>query len=233
MARIRTIKPDFWTDERLVECSPSARLLFLGMLNFADDYGNLRRSSKKLHLQILPNDDVDCEALLQELMEQEVVVEYDVCGETYLHIKGFLQHQKIDKPSKSQIPAPEISESAREHSESPREELLRKGKGREKEDKKEAEVELPSWMPLPVWEEFLSMRHKIKKPPTAYAKKKLIEKLDNLRLAGDAPQDVLENSIINNWQDVYAIKRGFAKVGFEKPKKKNDPTSHASEAITL
>jgi hypothetical protein len=44
MARIRTIKPEFWTDEKVVECSFEARLMFIGMFNFADDKGNLVRS---------------------------------------------------------------------------------------------------------------------------------------------------------------------------------------------
>jgi hypothetical protein len=32
MARIRTIKPEFWTDEKIVELSPFSRLLFIGLL---------------------------------------------------------------------------------------------------------------------------------------------------------------------------------------------------------
>jgi hypothetical protein len=45
MARIRTIKPEFWTDEKIVECSFEARLMFIGMFNFADDKGNLVREA--------------------------------------------------------------------------------------------------------------------------------------------------------------------------------------------
>lgn len=104
MARIRTIKPDFWTDEKLVECSASARLLFIGMWNFADDNGNLQRSSKKLKMQILPSDDVNCEKLVLELLAQGILVEYHANDEMYLHIKGFHKHQKIDHPSKTTIP---------------------------------------------------------------------------------------------------------------------------------
>ena len=40
MARIRSIKPEFWTAEQVMECSPMARLLFIGMWNFCDDGGN-------------------------------------------------------------------------------------------------------------------------------------------------------------------------------------------------
>nr|MBF6067360.1 primosomal protein [Klebsiella pneumoniae] len=37
MARIRTIKPEFWTDEDMAEVSEPACLLAIGLLNYADD----------------------------------------------------------------------------------------------------------------------------------------------------------------------------------------------------
>ncbi|STT55946.1 primosomal protein I [Klebsiella pneumoniae] len=39
MARIRTIKPEFWTDEDMAEVSEPACLLAIGLLNYADDEG--------------------------------------------------------------------------------------------------------------------------------------------------------------------------------------------------
>ena len=39
MARIRTIKPEFWLSEQVARCSREARLTFVGMWNFADDRG--------------------------------------------------------------------------------------------------------------------------------------------------------------------------------------------------
>lgn len=104
MARIRTLKPDFWTDEKVVEAPIEARLFFVGMLNFADDAGNLQRSAKKLKMQIFPADTIDCEPLIQALIEVGLVVEYSVNGDKFLHIKGFSKHQKINRPSESNIP---------------------------------------------------------------------------------------------------------------------------------
>ena len=63
MARIRTIKPEFWTDEKIVELSAFARLLFIGLWNFADDAGRMEFSAKRLKMQIFPADDVDISAL--------------------------------------------------------------------------------------------------------------------------------------------------------------------------
>lgn len=107
MARIRTIKPDFWTDEKIVELSFEARLFFIGSWNFADDNGNLQRSAKKLKMQIFPADAIDCEPLIQSLIAHGLFSEYEVNGEKFLHIKGFKRHQVINRPSKTGLPTPE------------------------------------------------------------------------------------------------------------------------------
>lgn len=111
MARIRTIKPEFWTSESVVECSCSARLLLIGMLNFADDYGNLVNSPKRLKMQIFPADIIDTAPLLDELIKHGLVIQYAVDGEKYLNIKGFRKHQVINKPSKSKIPLPSFDKN--------------------------------------------------------------------------------------------------------------------------
>jgi len=104
MARIRTIKPEFWTDERIGESSVTARLLLIGALNFADDYGGLERSSKQLKAQVFPYDAIDCEPLVLELIGAGLFIEYQVGDRKYLHIKGFRKHQKVENPAKPRIP---------------------------------------------------------------------------------------------------------------------------------
>ena len=105
MARIRTIKPDFWTDDKLTECSLSARLLFIGTWNFADDSGNLDRSAKQIKARVFPVDNIDCEPLLLELIAQGLLIEYSVSDKKYLHIQGFKKHQVINRPSAPTCPA--------------------------------------------------------------------------------------------------------------------------------
>ena len=104
MARIRTIKPDFWTDDKLTECSLSARLLFIGTWNFADDAGNLDRSPKQIKARVFPVDNIECEPLLIELITQGLLTEYSVDGKKYLHIQGFTKHQVINRPSAPTCP---------------------------------------------------------------------------------------------------------------------------------
>lgn len=106
MARIRTVKPEIWTDEKFVELSPLARLLFIGLWNFADDYGRMQYSPTRIKLQILPADSAEPSQLLDELRQKSLLVVYSIDGKEYLQINGWEEHQKIDKRSASKYPAP-------------------------------------------------------------------------------------------------------------------------------
>lgn len=105
MARIRTIKPEFWTDEKVIELSPYARLLFIGMWNFVDDEGRAEYSPTRLKLQILPSDDVNIEELCAELTRLELVSIYSHNSKDYMEVTNFSKHQRIDKRRKSKHPA--------------------------------------------------------------------------------------------------------------------------------
>ncbi len=76
MARIRTIKPEFWTSEQIMECSPMARLLFIGLWNFCDDRGVHPVAYKTLKAEVFPADDIlasDVERLVTELVSNELL----------------------------------------------------------------------------------------------------------------------------------------------------------------
>ena len=107
MARIRTVKPEFWTSEQVVECSPIARLMFIGMWNFCDDHGNHPASYKTLKMEVFPGDDIstsEIEIYVNELLKNELIVKYDGGnGREYWHVTGW-HHQKIDKVSAKHPP---------------------------------------------------------------------------------------------------------------------------------
>jgi hypothetical protein len=113
MARIRTIKPDFWTDGNMVQLSPFARLLYIGMWNFAMcDHGHVADDAMKLKLQILPMDNININELLAEIMLQGRVTRIvSPDGRTYLHVKRFEDHQKIDPRWKTRCSACAQSDS--------------------------------------------------------------------------------------------------------------------------
>lgn len=108
MARIRTIKPDFWSHPKVGAVSRDARLLFLGLLNEADDEGRMRYHPKRLAGVLFPFDDDVSPGMLDvwvnELDRIGLVARYDVEGALYLEIPGFTEHQRINRPSPSTLP---------------------------------------------------------------------------------------------------------------------------------
>ena len=78
MARIRNVKPEFFLHADLAECSPLARLLFIGTWTLADRNGVLKDRPKQIKAQILPYDDCDPVQLLDELADRGFIVRYKV-----------------------------------------------------------------------------------------------------------------------------------------------------------
>lgn len=114
MARIRTIKPEFWTSEQVTECSVSARLLFIGIWNFCDDAGRMNASPKQIKALVLPADDFDAESvrrMIDELERNGLIIRYVVDGKEFLQVTGW-HHQRIDRAQKSKIPPPPDNHSS-------------------------------------------------------------------------------------------------------------------------
>lgn len=113
MARIRSIKPEFWTSAQIMECSTNARLMFIGMWNFADDAGRMPFSPKTIKAQVFPSDDLhsdDVRRWLDELSTNGLIMVYAVDGKEFLQITGWA-HQKIDRPQPPKYPAPFFDDS--------------------------------------------------------------------------------------------------------------------------
>lgn len=107
VARIRTIKPEFPQSESVGKLSRDARLLFVQLWTIVDDAGRARAASRMLASLLYPYDD-DARMLIDhwlgELEAGEHIRRYEVDGSQYLEIVKWLEHQKIDKPSKSRLP---------------------------------------------------------------------------------------------------------------------------------
>jgi hypothetical protein len=65
---------------------------------------------------------------------------------------------------------------------------------------------LPDWLPQADWQAFLDHRKRLKKPISVEAYPKVIAKLDELRKAGHDPVRVIDNSIVNGWAGLFALK---------------------------
>jgi hypothetical protein len=107
MARIRTVKPDFFTHPSIVVLSVPARLLFVALWTQADDEGRLYDQPAKIRgLSFGDADKVSVDRLLEELAEHGRIVRYDARGRDCIEVVDFDQHQRINRPSPSAIPAP-------------------------------------------------------------------------------------------------------------------------------
>ena len=102
MARIRTIKPEFWTDEVVVKLPFEARLLFIGLWNFCDDYGCIKDEPGRIQLQVFPGDaSIDVCALIDLLVASELVERLSGPSDArFLVMRSWEKHQKVDNPSK-------------------------------------------------------------------------------------------------------------------------------------
>jgi hypothetical protein len=94
MARLRTLKPSFFTHEELGELSPLHRLLFQGLWCYADRDGYLEDRPKLLKTVVLPYDKCDIDALLTDLAVKGFIVRYLAGGKRCIHIPAFGVHQK-------------------------------------------------------------------------------------------------------------------------------------------
>ena len=112
MARIRTIKPEFWEDEKLAKLPVYARLLFIGTWNFADDNGALLANPVLMKSHIFPYEDIGISTIsewIDMLVENGMLIRTTYNGKDYLVIRKFLIHQKINRKSiRINIPLPVV-----------------------------------------------------------------------------------------------------------------------------
>jgi len=111
MARARNIKPGFYKNEDLAECSVWARLIFPGLWMLADRDGRLEDRPKRIKAELLPFDDGDMDKLLQELHDRGFLVRYQNSDGRFIQVSKFAEHQSphySEKPSA--IMPPELPE---------------------------------------------------------------------------------------------------------------------------
>lgn len=116
MARIRSLKPEFWDDRKLARStSRDARMLYMGLWNQADEHGRTNGDPLWIKGRVFSyEDDLDVDAvdeLLTELVAAGRVVRYVVDGDPYLFLPKLEKHQRLE-PGKaaSKYPDPELAQ---------------------------------------------------------------------------------------------------------------------------
>lgn len=114
MARTRLLSPKFFLDDDLAERSAYARLTFAGLILIADREGRLDDRPKVISAELFPFEEVDMDALLDELAAPRngsggggFIVRYQFGGRRYLAVRNFLKYQTPHfREAQSLIPAP-------------------------------------------------------------------------------------------------------------------------------
>ena len=232
MARIRTVKPEFFTSEDIVSLSPLARLLYIAIWCEADKEGRLVWKPVTFKLRYLPGDNCDVHALCAELVSRGLVVLY---GDGLAYIPAFGTHQHINpREAESRLPCPsEIDASSRVAHASSRvadAQVGREGKGKEGNTEpngsdssgalkakavppanpgkpKPAAFTPPDWVPADDWTEFVRMRRAMRNVPfTDAAARGVVAELEKLQRQGYPPDELLQSAVTNGWRTVYPPK---------------------------
>lgn len=107
MARSRNIKPGFFTNDVLGELPALTRLLFAGIWTLCDREGRLEDRPKKIKAEVLPYDNCDPEAMLQDLEQHGFIRRYAAGGFKAIQVVAWKKHQNPHvKEAASTIPAP-------------------------------------------------------------------------------------------------------------------------------
>ncbi len=108
MARIRTIKPEFWTHPVMARLDPHVRLLALALLNHADDHGYFMASPPIVQAACSPftEDSVRVHGWLTELSRVGwIEVRNHPTHGPIGRVVNFSTHQRVNRPSDSKVKA--------------------------------------------------------------------------------------------------------------------------------
>lgn len=116
--RARNIKPDFYRDAELAECSCQARYIVPGLWMMADREGRIIDKPKQIKMNLFPCDEWDCDALLEELANASHIIRYQVNGSRFIQVRNFKKHQKChpNEPASTIPEMPMQKQRGNEHS---------------------------------------------------------------------------------------------------------------------
>lgn len=108
--RIRTLKPEFWSDETICSLPRDVRLTAIALISAADDRGRLEYSAAAIRGYAFPRDrltDRRVQGWIERLVAAGVALNYtpDSFPWAYLWLPKFWRHQVINRPSESLLPA--------------------------------------------------------------------------------------------------------------------------------
>lgn len=104
--RIRTLKPDFFGDEKIVKLPVGSRYVAVGLVSAADDRGRIWRTPA-LRTFVFPLGDISekqFDRAVDDIVRVGFAWAYEADEWSYLWLPNFWKHQVINKPSESSLP---------------------------------------------------------------------------------------------------------------------------------
>lgn len=110
MARIRSIKPEFWHDQELTRLPRDVRMLYVALWNQCDEEGRMQGDPRLVKSWCFPlDDDVTADVIdgwLTQLEAMGKVIRYTSDGSVFLWLPKLGEHQKLDPRLRSRLPRP-------------------------------------------------------------------------------------------------------------------------------
>jgi hypothetical protein len=244
MARIRTIKPEFPQSESMGSVSREARLCFILLWTLADDVGRLRGNSRMLASLLYPYD-ADAGRLidkwLTDLAGNGCITRYEADGNSYIQIKAWLDHQKIDKPSASRLPCPPVEDSRTFAN--VRDDSAAEGKGRDQGRDQGEDGDEPSpppviSLPLNDGTEYAVTQTQLDDWQTTYGAVNVLQELREMRVWATANPSKRKThrgiaSFIVRWLSGEQDKGGKPKPQYGQPQPQGKHTTSADETAQM
>ena len=104
-----------WASGQFSKLSVQARLTYIGTITLGDDDGRFKGAPSLIRGQVYPYDDEiktsDVAKWIKEIIDQKLLVRYEIEGEEYLYHPKWesYQHIREDRRRESHIPAPEFT----------------------------------------------------------------------------------------------------------------------------
>lgn len=99
MARIRSVHPGLFTDESFMSATPLARIVMIGLWTEADDNGVFEWKPLTLKARLLPADNADMAAMLDELAALNIICGFEHGVRSFGAIRNFRKYQRPKKPN--------------------------------------------------------------------------------------------------------------------------------------
>lgn len=228
MARIRSIKPDFFRHEALQDAEIAnpgkyPMMVFAGLWGHCDSKGRFEWRPRQLKLDILPFLPFDMAETLEILAKSGMVNRYEVDGKSYGEIPTFEKHQRLSGKEVTEgekHPEPNGEATGKQSGSNGDEQESQEGKGREGNRNgvnpapdKPARFD-PVAMPLPAclhptdWSAWISYRRARKLTTAEPTMLKQLQFLTECNARGQPPAAIINASITNGWQGLFEQKAG-------------------------